>query len=71
MNLDKEEMRRGETGGSVKRARTRGGNERRGERATECDDQVLVGLVRDARICSRSPMIFTQAPSPCQEEGGV
>lgn len=32
----------------------------------ESDDQVLGGLKRDAHICSRSSMIFTQSPSPCQ-----
>lgn len=35
----------------------------------QSDDQVLVGLMGDAHICSRSPIIFTQCPSLCEEEG--
>lgn len=60
-----EEMRRGEMGIKKKGGGKDEGNEMR-ERwmEGESDDQVLVGLMRDAHICSRSSMIFTQ--SLCQ-----
>lgn len=47
MNLDRRKFRRG-----GKRARTR-------RMKRESDDQVLVDLMRDAHICSRSSVIFT------------
>lgn len=50
----------------------RGGEERQGRggkngrkeeiKRRESDDQVLVGLVRDAHICSKSSVVFAYSP---------
>lgn len=40
------------------------------ERWMERGFDYQVVLMRDAHICSRSPVIFTQSPLLCQKEGG-